>query len=42
MIDSFNCDDSAHQLGIVVVNVFDQFGLCVGGPYNEDCTSVGD
>jgi hypothetical protein len=23
MIDSFNCDDGAHQLGIVVVNMFD-------------------
>ena len=42
MIDSFHSDDDVHQLGIVVVNVFDQFGLCVGWPYNEDCTSVCD
>ena len=27
MIDSFHSDDDVHQLGIVVVNVFDQFGL---------------
>lgn len=27
MIDSFHSDDHVHQLGIVVVNVFDQFGL---------------
>lgn len=40
MIDSFNCDDGAYQLRIVVVDIFDQFGLCVGWPYNEDCTSV--
>ena len=40
MIDSFHSDDGAHQLGIVVVNVFDQFGLCVGWSYNENCTSV--
>jgi len=40
MIDSFHSDDDVHQLGIVVVNVFDQFGLCIGWPCNENRTSV--
>jgi hypothetical protein len=30
MIDGFHADDDVHQLGIVVVNVLDQFGLCIG------------
>ena len=40
MIDSFHSDDDVHQLGIVVVNVFDQFGLCIGWPCNENRTGV--
>jgi hypothetical protein len=40
MIDSFHFDDDVHQLGIVVVNVFDQFGLCIGWSCNENRTGV--
>jgi hypothetical protein len=40
MIDSFHSDDDVHQLGIVVVNVFDQFGLCIGWSCNENRTGV--
>ena len=40
MIDSFNPDDDVHQLRIVVVNVFDEFGLCIGWSCNENRTSV--
>src|SRR5580700_8550893 len=40
MVDSFHSNDDVHQLGIVVVNVLDQFGLCIGWSGNEDCTGV--
>ena len=40
MIDSFHADDDIHQLGIVVVNVLDQFGLCIGWSCNENRTGV--
>ena len=40
MIDSFQSDDDVHQLGIVVVNVFDQFGLCVGWSRYENPPGV--
>ena len=42
MIDSFHSDDDIHQLGIVVVNVLDQFGLCIGWSRNENRTGVGN
>ena len=40
--DSFHSDDDIHQLGIVVVNVLDQFGLCIGWSRNENRTGVGN
>ena len=40
MIDSFYSDDDVHQLGIVVMNVFDQFSLCIGWSRNENRTGV--
>jgi len=40
MIDGFHSDDDVHQLGIVVVNVLDQFGLCIGWSRNENRTGV--
>src|ERR1700694_5806731 len=40
MIDGFHSDDDVHQLWIVVVNVLDQFGLCIGWSGNENRTGV--
>ena len=40
MVDSFHSDNDVHQLGIVVVNMFDQFKLCIGWSCNENCTGV--
>ena len=40
VVDSFHSDNDVHQLGIVVVNMFDQFKLCIGGSCNENCTGV--
>jgi hypothetical protein len=40
MIDGFHSGDSLHPLWIVLLNVFDQFGLCVGRSGNENGTSV--
>jgi hypothetical protein len=40
MIDGFHSDDDFHQLGIVVVNVLDQFGLCIGGSRDKHRTGV--
>jgi len=40
MIDSFHADNDVHHLGIVVMNVFDQLGLCIGGSGNENRTGV--
>ena len=42
MIDGFHADDDIHQLGIMVVNVFHEFGLCIGGPGNENRAGVGN
>ena len=42
MIDRFHSDDDVHQLGIVVVNVLNQFGLCIGWSRNEDRTGICD
>jgi hypothetical protein len=41
MIDGFHAGDDVHQLRIVAVNVFDQFGLCIGWTGNENCTGIG-
>ena len=40
MIDGFHPDDDVHQFGIVVMNVFDQFSLCIGWSRNENRTGV--
>jgi len=40
MIDGFHSYYDVHQLGIVVVDVFDQFCLCIGWTRNEDSASV--
>ena len=40
MIDGFHTYDHVHQFGIVVVNVLDQFGLCIGWSCNENRTGV--
>ena len=40
MIDSFHSEDDVHQLWIVVMNMFDQFGLCVGWARDENRTGV--
>jgi hypothetical protein len=42
MIDGFDSDDDVRQLGIVLVNVLDQFVLCIGGSGNENRTGVGN
>ena len=42
MIDRFYSDDNVHQLGMVVVNVFEQFSLCICGPGNKNRTGVCD
>jgi hypothetical protein len=40
MIDRFHSDDDVDQFWIVVVNVFDQFGLCIGWSCDENRTRV--
>jgi hypothetical protein len=40
MIDRFHPGDDVHQLGVMMMNVFDQFCLCIGWPRNEDGPSV--
>ena len=42
MVDSFHTHDDVHQLGVVVMNVFDHLGLCIGGSGNENRTGVCD
>ena len=42
MVDSFHCGNALHQLGIVVVNVLDQFGLRIGWPGNQNRAGVGN
>jgi hypothetical protein len=42
MIDRFHADDRVHQLGIMVVNVFHQFGLRAGRPGDENGAGVRD
>ena len=40
MIDGFHSGDSFHLLGVVLLNVLDQFGLCAGRSGNQNSTSV--
>ena len=40
MIDRFHPGDDVHQLGVMMMNVFDQFYLCIGWTRNEDSASV--
>jgi hypothetical protein len=40
MIDRFHSDDDVHQLGVVMMNVLDQFCLCIGWSGDEDSPSV--
>jgi hypothetical protein len=40
MIDRFNSDDDVHQLGVVMMNMLDQFCLCIGWSSDEDGASV--
>ena len=42
MIDSFHADDDLRQLGRVLVDVFDQFGLGVGWSGNQNSAGVSD
>jgi hypothetical protein len=42
MIDGLHADNGAHQLGTVVVNMLDQFGLCIGWPNDEDRACICD
>jgi hypothetical protein len=41
MVDRLHGHDELHQLGIVVVDMFHQFRLCVRWPGNENRTRVG-
>jgi len=40
MIDSFCANDGAYELGFVMVNMFEQFGLCIGWSRDEDRTNA--
>jgi hypothetical protein len=40
MIDRFHPGDDVHQLGVMMMNVFDQFYLCIGWTRNEDSASA--
>jgi hypothetical protein len=40
MIDRFHSGDDVHQLGVMMMNVFDQFCLCIGWTRDENSTSV--
>ena len=40
MIDGFHPDDGRHPLRVVLVNVLDKFGLCVGRPSYENRTGI--
>jgi hypothetical protein len=42
MIDGFHTDDNLHQRGIMLADVFDQFGLGIGRPCNENRAGVCD
>ena len=40
MVDGFYPHDNVHQIGLMVLNVFDQFGLCIAWSDNKNRTSV--
>src|SRR5260370_3305568 len=42
MIDGLHADNGAHQLGTVVLNMLDQFGLCICWPSDEYRTCICD
>jgi len=42
MIDGFHAHDDVHQLGVVEMNVLEQFGLRIGGPCDQNRTGVCD
>ncbi len=42
MIDGLHTDNDLHQLGIVLADVFDQFGLGIGWPGNENRAGIGN
>src|SRR5262249_49679269 len=42
MIDGFHTDDDLHQCGIMLADVFDQFGLGIGRSRNENRAGVCD
>ena len=40
MVDRFRPGDEIRQLGVMIMNVFDQFCLCIGWTRNEDSARV--
>ena len=40
MINGFHPEDKLHQLGIMVLDVFDQFSLCIGWPRNKNRAGI--
>src|ERR1700674_5233695 len=40
MIDRFHSGDDVHQLGVMMMNVFDQLCLCIGWSRDENSASV--
>ena len=42
MIDGFHASNDLHHLGIMPMNVLDQFGLCICGAGDQNRTGVRD
>jgi hypothetical protein len=42
VIDRLHADDELHQVGIMLTDVFDQLGLGIGRPSNQNRAGVGD
>ena len=42
MIDGFHTGDRFPQLGIMKMDVFDELGLCIRWPGDEDCARIRD
>jgi hypothetical protein len=42
MIDRFDSDDDVHQVGIVMMDMLDQFCFCIGWSSDEDGACVGN
>lgn len=40
MINGFHPEDNLHQLGIMVLDVFDQFSLCIGWTCNKNRAGI--